>query len=159
MDALDELERREPGHPFVPVFRSQTLARLGRFDEALRMADADAAQNHPISAWSAGLAHALRGEREQLLALVAGRAHELLWTDAESPYLTASWLAQAGDREPALDWLEHWVDRGSFNYPMLANGDPFLESLRGEPRFERLLERVRPTWETFVPRSVPPGEA
>ena len=35
---------------------------------------------------------------------------------------------------------------------MLAHGDPLLANLRGEPRFQRLLDRVRPEWEAFVPR-------
>ena len=81
-----------------------------------------------------------------------GPARELLWTDSECPLWTAGWLAQVEERELALDWLEHWVDRGSFNYPMLAHGDPLLENLRGEARFGRLIERVRPMWEAFVPR-------
>jgi hypothetical protein len=47
------------------------------------------------------------------------------------------------EHDQALDWLEHCVDRGSINYPMLAHDDPLLEPLRGNPRFRRLLGRVR----------------
>ncbi len=160
LEAVDEWGRRDPEDIFCPMFRIQTLARLGRFEEALREADADVARRPPpLSAWSAGLAHALRGEREPLVALAAGRAHEFLWTDPDSPYFAASWFAQAGDCEHALDWLEGLVDRGSFNYPMLAHGDPLLENLRGDPRFHRLLDRIRPVWENFVPQFAPPGEA
>ena len=159
MEAVDEWERRDPKDVWVRMFRAQTLARLGRFEEALRVADGEAARlPPPASAWSAGLAHALRGEREQLLALAAGRAHEHLWTDADGPYFAASWFAQVGDGEHALDWLERLVDRGSFNYAMLAHGDPFLASLRSDLRFQRLLERIRPAWENFVPRYTAPGD-
>jgi hypothetical protein len=68
------------------------------------------------------------------------------------PEWAAGFLALVDVRDPALDWLEHWVDRGAINYPMLAHGDPLLQSLRREPRFQRLLDRVRPEWERFVPR-------
>jgi serine/threonine protein kinase len=62
-------------------------------------------------------------------------------------------LPEEMSRAPrALDWLEHWIDRGSINYPKLTNGDPLLANLRGKPRFQRLLDRIRPTWESFIPR-------
>jgi len=69
--------------------------------------------------------------------------------------LVAGGLALVGEREKALDWLERWVDRGSINYPMLANDDPLVERLRRERRFQRLRDRVRPEWERFVPRFQP----
>ena len=38
---------------------------------------------------------------------------------------------------------------GFINYPMLAEHDPLLESIRGEERFERRLVRVKREWENF----------
>jgi len=38
---------------------------------------------------------------------------------------------------------------------MLARIDPFFEPLRGELRFQRLLDRVKPEWERFEPRFGP----
>ena len=60
-------------------------------------------------------------------------------------------LCVMNERDRALHWLEHWVDRGTINYPWLTSGDPWLRSLRGELRFQRLLNRVRAEWERFVP--------
>jgi hypothetical protein len=92
------------------------------------------------------------------MVLSPGREHDFLWTDADSPCFAASWFAQVGDCEYALEWLERLVDRGSFNYAMLAQGDPLLENVRGDPRFDRLLDRIRPVWENFVPRFTAPGD-
>ena len=43
------------------------------------------------------------------------------------------------------------VDRGFINYPFLARHDPFFEDLRGDPRFQRLLQTVRGRWVKFEP--------
>ena len=43
--------------------------------------------------------------------------------------------------------LEHAVDLGWINYPLLAEKEPFLAGLRGTERFARLMERVRREWE------------
>lgn len=46
-------------------------------------------------------------------------------------------------------WLEHAVDRGFINYPFLKEIDPFLENIRGEPRFQKLMAHVKHEWENF----------
>jgi serine/threonine protein kinase len=50
---------------------------------------------------------------------------------------------------------ERWLDRGAINYPLLAHIDPFFEPLRRELRFQRLVDRIKPEWEQFVPRFGP----
>jgi hypothetical protein len=53
------------------------------------------------------------------------------------------------DKEKALDWLEHSVNRGFINYPYMNQYDPFPAKLRGEERFKKLMERVKYEWEHF----------
>jgi TolB-like protein len=150
----DDMLRREPSLHWINFFRMQMLARLGRSPEACSLADEYAAENE----WELGakqamaFKHAWRGERELLLAAVTGELESVFWNDPECPEWTAGLFALVNERDRALQWLEHWIDRGSFNYPMLAHGDPLLQSLRGDPRFQRLLDRIRPEWESFVPR-------
>jgi hypothetical protein len=52
-------------------------------------------------------------------------------------------------RDEAIRWLERAIDRGSINYPLFAEKDPFYENLRGDERFEMLMDRIRPEWERF----------
>ncbi|HEY2809409.1 MAG TPA: tetratricopeptide repeat protein [Steroidobacteraceae bacterium] len=72
---------------------------------------------------------------------------------AASSDVFARFLAQgfalAGQPVAAIDWLEVAVARGFINYPFLARHDPSLVSLRGEPRFQRLLKDVRARWQRF----------
>ncbi len=130
-------------------FRMHSLAYLGRIEEACALAGNFQDELAPLET---AFKHALRREREPVLGLLTGKLKDFAWNDPETPELVAGWLSLVGEREKALDWLEHWIDRGSINYPMLAHGDPLLEPLRGEPRFQRLLARVRPEWESFIPR-------
>jgi non-specific serine/threonine protein kinase len=150
----DDMLRREPSLRWINFFRMQMLAKLGRTPEACSLAEEYAAENE----WNIGVQqataskHAWRGEREPLLAAVTGELESFVWNDPEWPEWFAGLFALVNERDRALQWLERWIDRGSFNYPMLAHGDPWLQPLRGEPRFQRLLDRIRPEWERFVPR-------
>ncbi len=52
-------------------------------------------------------------------------------------------------KDEAISWLENAIDRGFINYPLLHQKDPFLENIRGEERFMKLMERVKHEWENF----------
>ena len=71
------------------------------------------------------------------------------WNDPEGVWLTAGSLALIEEKDKALKWLEHAVERGWINYPLFAEQDPLLENIRGEPRFKKLMERVKHEWENF----------
>jgi non-specific serine/threonine protein kinase len=61
----------------------------------------------------------------------------------------AASFALINEKDKSLEWLENAVDRGFINYPFLNEYDPFLENIRGEPRFKKLMERVKHEWENF----------
>ena len=42
-----------------------------------------------------------------------------------------------------------WVRWGFINYPFLNEYDPFLENIRREERFKKLMKRVKHEWENF----------
>jgi adenylate cyclase len=51
--------------------------------------------------------------------------------------------AVLGDTDTALKWLEHAADKGWRAYPIIDIArDPVLESLTGDPRFDRLRSRI-----------------
>lgn len=69
--------------------------------------------------------------------------------DCQYASILSAFYAMLGDKESALEWLENSVNRGFINYPYLSEYDPFLASLRSEPRFEKLMQRVKREWEEF----------
>lgn len=155
LEVFDEMRRREPSlGPLINWFWPQLLARLGRTLQVCDAADKITAEGslHASAQLARILKHAVQGERDRVLELVSGDFELYCWNDPECPEFVAGQFALLGEKERAIQWLEHWVSRGSINYPMLAYGDPLLQSVRGEPRFKRLLDRIRPEWERFVPR-------
>ena len=68
--------------------------------------------------------------------------------DLQYSWFVADIYSLLSQRSEALDWLEHAVDRGNINCQFLKL-DPFLENIRGEERFQKLMERVKYEWEHF----------
>jgi hypothetical protein len=69
--------------------------------------------------------------------------------DFGASYYVAEAYAAIGENDDVLDWLEHAVGLGFLNYPFLNEINPVLASIRAEPRFKALMERVRREWRQF----------
>jgi non-specific serine/threonine protein kinase len=61
----------------------------------------------------------------------------------------ATFYAMLNDKENCLFWLENSVNRGFINYPYMSKYDPFLAKLRDDPRFRKLMAKVKHEWENF----------
>ena len=95
------------------------------------------------------LARALSGDAERALAAVTPDI-ELLATESDVfARLLAHGYALAGMPDRALHWLDVATGRGFINYPFLAEHDPLVASLRGHPRFQKLLAVTRDRWVRF----------
>ena len=70
--------------------------------------------------------------------------------DAQYCWFLAECYALAGDAASAIRWLQRAVSLGFINYPLLAERDPFLASLRDEPAFGSLIADVHRRWEGFT---------
>jgi non-specific serine/threonine protein kinase len=93
--------------------------------------------------------YAYCGDKEKALMMVTDEVIRLgEWDDIVS-WMLAQFYSLLNENEQALNWLEIAVGRGWFNYPFLNEYDPFLENIRGEPRFKRLMERVKLEWENL----------
>jgi tetratricopeptide (TPR) repeat protein len=79
------------------------------------------------------------GQRQLVETLLAGSAAKPALD--QQRYERATWKMWIGDRQGALDELEHVFDFRPFNTIYLAV-DPMFTPLRGEDRFRRLLSRI-----------------
>jgi TolB-like protein len=153
LEPYRQMFEMDPGNPMARLFYVWALAQ-NRRTEAIGAI----VQGFPVEARDSlparlalFLAHAVVGNRRA--------AQEALTPDHEAaatatdvfPRLLSQGYALTGVPERALHCLAIAVDRGFINHPYLARHDPFLESLRSDPRFQQLMETVRDRWEKFEP--------
>ncbi len=87
--------------------------------------------------------HAHKGDRAEVETLIDDDLMKTVNRDFQYPWqLAIAWLL-LGDREKALQLLEGAVTRGFWNYRFLGERDPYLAVLRGDPRFDKLMEQAR----------------
>ena len=152
--ALEPFQRMYAMLPDNPASRGLyaiVLIYNRRQEEAFGLIDQLAGGQSPHVLGRLGLfwKFALQGKKPEALAEVTPELRAVAGRDITFSWLTATGFAILGDKDQALDWLETAVRLGFINYPYLARIDPFLEPLRGDPRFVRLIDKVRRAWEKF----------
>jgi tetratricopeptide (TPR) repeat protein len=121
---------------------AQALELSGHLDEAIAEYEIPHGQSHePYVLAFRTHAYGIKGDRAKALQLL-NETKEL----ARHSYVWPSGFALAylglGDKEQAMDWLERSYEQKEYEMMALLKLHPMLDPLRGEPRFERLVERV-----------------
>jgi non-specific serine/threonine protein kinase len=150
-DSLAQHVEANADNSFVRMFYGLALALSGEAERALEVFAALERDlpGVPFTQLGSAFAHALRGRRAEALAAVGDDAKQAFASDPQYAHYMAQCCALAGDASAALDWAEQAVRRGFANYPLLQTHDPFLSSLRAEPRFHALLDEVQRRWQSF----------
>jgi eukaryotic-like serine/threonine-protein kinase len=132
------------------VIAAWQVASDGRRDEAVAILDrvGRTAAGTAVAAGVQFLTAALAGsganalpDPDQMRATLRNEFAACFMADA---------YALAGQTDDALEWLRTSIRYGLINYPFLTEHDPFLRPLRSDPRFQALMEEVRPRWEAVV---------
>jgi TolB-like protein/tetratricopeptide (TPR) repeat protein len=150
-DALPHYRRfleMDPKNPFAIWTWSYVLLRNGRIDEAsqaVRELNSEHAGS-VLAKLGTALFHGVRAEPEAVREALtdelsaAARKSELL-----SRELTHC-LALSGETEDALDWLENTVRIGNINYPFWSQHNAWVDSIRGNSRFDAIMRDVEREW-------------
>ena len=141
----------DPANLTSRMMHANALAANGRVDEAKGVLFT-IAREEATMAWArmaCALRFALSGDRDELLESITPDLREAARTDEIFSWWLADCYALAGEHQAALDCVERMIELGVFNYPFLAQHEPFLRPLHGEPRFHELLERARKKWDAF----------
>jgi TolB-like protein/Flp pilus assembly protein TadD len=150
-ERLREGYKMAPKSPMVRFWYTLALAYAKRFQESLSILDIDAeppSSNEILTKLSELLRASLRGDGDKISDLLTPDVQETCKRDPQCAYHLASFYSFLNQSEPALNWLENAINRGICPYPLMEV-DPFLANIRSEPRFKKLMERVKYEWEHF----------
>jgi len=151
IDPYRQMYEMDPGNPMARLFYVWALIANQQRNEVVEVMasfPADVRDTVP-GRIACFLADAFAGRGREAHARLAGRIEEVATAADVFPRMLAQGYALAGMSAQAMDWLAIAVDRGFVNYPFLAHHDPYLESLRALPQFQKLMSTVRERWEAF----------
>jgi TolB-like protein/Tfp pilus assembly protein PilF len=97
--------------------------------------------NDPYSIAMLAQAYARNGQTDEARKLLA-HLNEMAKSAEVPDYALATAYTSLGEKESAIEALEHGFSEGNKSYLFLLPGDPFLDDLRGDPRFEALVQKI-----------------
>ena len=150
LEVSDRLNQLSQGVPPVQFMYAVVLAYNRHLDDAYAVFDHNH-KTHPENVFSQlGIffKYALQGEKTKALQSINSLILDWSKRDFTNPWTLVIGLSLIDEKEEALNWFEEWVNLGCVNYPLFSK-DPFLENIRGEIRFKKLMKRVKYEWENF----------
>ena len=131
----------DPQFYVAHYYLGEALQFKGKLTEAIAEYQKSIELNHdPFSLAMLGQAYARKGQVEEARKVLA-RLTEEAKSRYVSPYALAVVLTALGDKAHAIDELERGYDEAGF-YISLIKVDPLFDDLRGDPRFEALVQKV-----------------
>jgi len=120
-------------------------------DKAFSIIDqsAKADPNNVIIKLGLILKYGILKDKDKVFQEMTPEFHKTCQGDLTFSHHLAGIFAMLDEKEQAMNWLETAVNLGFINYPLLSERDPWLENIRGEERFKKLMERVKYEWENF----------
>ena len=97
--------------------------------------------NDPYSIAMLAQAYARNGQTDEARKLLA-HLNEMAKSAEVPEYALALVYTSLGEKERAIEALEHGFAGGNKSYLFLLPGDPFLEDLHSDPRFEALVQKI-----------------
>jgi tetratricopeptide (TPR) repeat protein len=132
----------------IHLRRGQNKRALEHFESAIER-EPESSSGH----WARVMRAAVLGRREEGLEILRG-SKEATMVDGEQRYHFANLHCLLGDRDGCIRGLQAAVNGGFFNYPFLLR-DSFLDPVRNDPAFQRILAQARAKHEAFKGRLFP----
>ena len=151
VDLMKPAYEKEPENPGLLVFYFLYLVTAKQYEEAFGLIGEPAKDisDDFLSRVPYFLKYAIKNEKAKALELASENFKNAAKNDLQYSTFLAEGYSLLNEREEAITWLENAVSRGFIHYRFLNEYDPFLENIRGEERFKKLMKRVKKEWENF----------
>ncbi len=138
----------EPNHPNLKTQSAVIAYHEGDIETATQVMKEVLAKNPELLSHKLYLAfgYLSKGERDRAFELIDEKVEATAYADQDFAYRLASVYALDKQQEKALEWLERAISMGNENYPWFAV-DPKWEALRGNPRYQEILQNLKARWE------------
>jgi TolB-like protein/Flp pilus assembly protein TadD len=131
----------DPRFYVAHYYLGEALQFKGKLTEAIAEFQKSAdLNNDPFSFAMLGQAYAREGKTNEAQKILT-RLREQAKSQYVSPYAFAVVLTALGDKAHAIDELEHGYDDTGF-YISLVKVNPLFDDLRGDPRFDALVQKI-----------------
>ena len=132
----------DPNFFLAHYYLGEVLQFKGRLADAIpEFQKAFDLNSDPYSLGMLGQAYARKGQEDEAQKVLA-RLNELAKSRYVAPYAVALVYLGLGEKERAIAELERAYQSGDSNYLFVIKVDPLLDDLRGDPRFEALVQKV-----------------
>jgi tetratricopeptide (TPR) repeat protein len=141
----------EPRNPLCTFIYTYALLSDQKSEEAFKIVDGMAIQMPEEIFSEIGLLYkrAFQQKKSEPMPLISKKLSGYAARDEMFSIFMADCYALFNENDDAIIWLERGIKWGFINYPFLNEFDPFLENIRGEERFVKLIEKVKIQWENF----------
>ncbi|MFQ5677592.1 MAG: tetratricopeptide repeat protein, partial [bacterium] len=145
----------DKGSLYAFTFQGWALMRQGQPDLAVKYFDRAIAlePDAQLGLLSRAVKASVEGNNDEGLK-VLWRSEQGIPPDAEVWFLIAGTYALLGDKAGCLRAFRKAVEGGFFNYPFMLR-DPFLDPVRDDPEFQRVLGLAKAKHEAFKKKFFP----
>ena len=151
LECYQKYYKMEPENLMSAFYLVRMLAMNNKLEESFALIDKleKEAPGHMFTIFCQFLKYSLQGNKSKAEEILPEEARQACYEDYHITSFFMDCYALLNEKEIALDWLERSVKKGWINYPYFNEIDPFLENIRGEKRFKKIMEKVKYEWENF----------
>lgn len=130
----------DPDHATAIIWLANAYEAKGKYDEAIKLCETSLPPENQDSLLIMGSSYARSGRPEETRRIIS-KLKEMSKTQYVSSYRLANLYGDLGEKDQAFSALEKSYKEQEWDFTRLKV-DPFIDALRGDPRFKDLLTRM-----------------